>query len=317
MPTVSRPAPGAPTVEQLSRKYPKHLPTSAVIGNSQTRYLFHHLNPYDKATPAFITIRGASTFDIERELTNFPRSVTTLIFHVGTSELEKFGSEETLRRCRRLVINTLQARPELHSLVVSLVLPRYTNRRLEQPNDRFIHWFNNETRHFNDTVKGYCRKPGKVTFLDHGFTTLPPRRLLAADGLHPRFSGVALIAQNLKSLLLQGKPFTLTGWSSEIDSLIGIIIYATFAVYQKEVAEAFDDLPDTKSLAEAVFGVYVAYTVICVIGLIVSSLCVRGAYMDQRHYIVPYLVFGIMVLVVQVILAILLIIVVIVNVSCL
>ncbi|XP_029843661.2 uncharacterized protein LOC115326872 [Ixodes scapularis] len=100
---------------------------------------------------------------------------------------------------------------------------------------------------------------------------------------------------------------------SVIDSLIGIIIYATFAVYQKEVAEAFDDLPDTKSLAEAVFGVYVAYTVICVIGLIVSSLCVRGAYMDQRHYIVPYLVFGIMVLVVQVILAILLIIVVIVN----
>ncbi|CAN7940016.1 unnamed protein product, partial [Ixodes pacificus] len=112
-----RPAPGAPTVEQLSRKYPKHLPTSAVIGNSQTRYLFHNFDSYDKATPAFITIRGASTFNIEKELANIPRSVTTLIFHVGTSELEKFGSDETLRRCRRLVNNTLQARPELHSLL--------------------------------------------------------------------------------------------------------------------------------------------------------------------------------------------------------
>ncbi|CAN7974648.1 unnamed protein product, partial [Ixodes persulcatus] len=100
---------------------------------------------------------------------------------------------------------------------------------------------------------------------------------------------------------------------SVIASLIGIIFYATVAVYQKEVAEAFDDLPETKSLAEAVFGVYVAYTIICVIGLIVSSLCVRGAYTDQRHYILPYLVFGVAVLVVQAILAILLIIVVIVN----
>ncbi|KAG0439725.1 hypothetical protein HPB47_016551 [Ixodes persulcatus] len=99
----------------------------------------------------------------------------------------------------------------------------------------------------------------------------------------------------------------------QIASLIGIIFYTTFAVYQKEVAEAFDDLPETKSLAEAVFGVYVAYTIICVIGLIVSSLCVRGAYTDQRYYILPYLVFGVAVLVVQAILVILLIIVVIVN----
>ncbi|KAM7307444.1 uncharacterized protein ISCGN_011080 [Ixodes scapularis] len=156
------PAPRTPTVEQLSRKYPKNFPTSAVIGNSQTSHLFHHFDPYDEATLAFINICGALTCDIKRELANIPRSMTTLIFHVGTSEWEKLGSEETLRRCRRLVNDTLQARPELPGSVIFLVLLRYTNRRLRQPNDCFVHWFINETRKFNDTVKGYCREPGKA-----------------------------------------------------------------------------------------------------------------------------------------------------------
>ena len=216
MPVVSRPAPGAPKVEQLTRMYPKHLPTSAVMGNSQTRYLHQHFDPYDRAAPAFITIRGASTFDIEKELANLPRSVTTLVFHVGTSELERYGTDETLRRCRRLVNNTLRARPELRRLVVSLVLPRHTNRRLDQSNHRFVHWFNTEARKFNNTVKDYCRKPGKVTFLDHDFTSLPPLRVLAADGLHPSFTGVAILAANLKALLQRGPSTTSPGWSSEI-----------------------------------------------------------------------------------------------------
>lgn len=214
--TISRPALGAPIVEQLSRKYPKHLPTSVVIGNSQTRYLFEHFDPYLRTSPAFITIRGATTFDIERELANIPRSVTTLVLHLGASELERFGCEETLRRFRRLVNNTLQARPELTKLVVTLVLPRFTNRRLETSNHKFVHWFNNEARQFNETVKTYCQTPSKVTVLDHEFTSLPPRRFLAADGLHPSFPGVALIAQNLKGLLQRGGSWTSTGWSSEI-----------------------------------------------------------------------------------------------------
>ncbi|XP_040075891.1 uncharacterized protein LOC115309776 [Ixodes scapularis] len=159
MPVVSRPAPGAPKVEQLTRMYPKHLPTSAVIGNSQTRNLHQHFDPYDRAAPAFITIHGASAFDIEKELANLPRSVTTLVFQL--TELERYGTDETLRRCCRLVNNTLRARPELHRLIVSLVLPRHTNRRLDQSNHRFVHWFNTEAQKFNNTVKGYCRKPGK------------------------------------------------------------------------------------------------------------------------------------------------------------
>ncbi|KAM7290501.1 uncharacterized protein ISCGN_027125 [Ixodes scapularis] len=45
-----------------------------------------------------------------------------------------------------------------------------------------------------------------------------------------------------------------------------------------------------------------AYTVICAIGLIVAILCVRGAFTDERLYILPYLVFHAMVLVVLAIL---------------
>ncbi|KAG0440960.1 hypothetical protein HPB47_016100 [Ixodes persulcatus] len=168
------------------------------------------------STPTIERHPPASPSDIEKQLANLPRSVTTLVFHVGRSELERYGTDETLRRCCRLVNNTLRPRPELERLVVSLVLPRHTNRRLNQSNHRFLHWFNTEARKFNNTVKDYCRKPGKVTFLDHDFTSLPPLRVLAADGLHPRFTGVALVAENLKSILQRGRSTTSPGWSSKI-----------------------------------------------------------------------------------------------------
>lgn len=215
MPAYSRPATGAPPAEKVSRKFPKHAPSTAIIGNSQTRYLHRHFNPYDKSTPAFITIRGASTFDIEDELANVPRSVTTLVFHVGTSELELYGPDESLRRLRRLVNNTLQRRPELDRLIVSCVPPRSTNRRLQRSNEKFVHRFNREARHFNETIKTYCRKPGKVSYIDYEFDQLPARRFLAADGLHPSFMGVALIAQTLKGAIYRGNLEPAAGWSSQ------------------------------------------------------------------------------------------------------
>ncbi|KAG0435549.1 hypothetical protein HPB47_018420 [Ixodes persulcatus] len=101
--------------------------------------------------------------------------------------------------------------------------------------------------------------------------------------------------------------------TEEIDSLISIIFYSTLAVYKKEVAEFFDDLPEMKSLVEFNDGEIIAYIVIGVIGFIVSSLCVGGAYTDQRHYILPYLVFDFLVLGVQAIIDIWLIFVDIIN----
>ncbi|KAH7932390.1 hypothetical protein HPB52_024657 [Rhipicephalus sanguineus] len=57
-----------------------------------------------------------------------------------------------------------------------------------------------DARHFNETIKAYCRKPSKVSYVDQ----LPPRRFLAADGLHPNVMGVPLIAQTLKGALCRG-----------------------------------------------------------------------------------------------------------------
>ncbi|KAH9379578.1 hypothetical protein HPB48_017271 [Haemaphysalis longicornis] len=66
----------------------------------------------------------------------------TLVFHVGTSELEHYGFDETLRRFFRLVNNTLRIRPELQKLVVSCGLPRHTNRLPDRTNDHFVKRFN-------------------------------------------------------------------------------------------------------------------------------------------------------------------------------
>ncbi|KAH7977013.1 hypothetical protein HPB52_023124 [Rhipicephalus sanguineus] len=203
MPAYSRPATGAPPVEQLSRKFPKHPPTTAIIGNSQTRYLHRHFNPHDRATPAIITIRGASTFDIDLELASY-------------------GLDESLRRLRRLVNNTLRTRQELERLVVSCVLPRYPNQRLERSNEQFVHRFNREARQFNETVKAYCRRPSKVSYVDYQFEQLPPRRFLAADGLHPSFMGVPLIAETLKSALGRGDLEATTGWSTQPTAPVNI-----------------------------------------------------------------------------------------------
>ncbi|KAL1479668.1 hypothetical protein MTO96_015869 [Rhipicephalus appendiculatus] len=77
----------------------------------------------------------------------------------------------------------------------------YAAWRLERSNENFVRRFNRDARHFNETIKTYCRKPGKVSYVDHEFDQLPPRRFVAADGLHPSFMGVALIAETLKGAL--------------------------------------------------------------------------------------------------------------------
>ncbi|KAM7290522.1 uncharacterized protein LOC115326887 [Ixodes scapularis] len=86
-----------------------------------------------------------------------------------------------------------------------------------------------------------------------------------------------------------------------IGSLSGLIGYAVVAVNYKDDMAAYDKFPEVKNL-ESAFGRVLAYTVICAIGLIVAILCVRGAFTDERLYILPYLVFHAMVLVVLAIL---------------
>ncbi|KAM7298340.1 uncharacterized protein ISCGN_018938 [Ixodes scapularis] len=91
---------------------------------------------------------------------------------------------------RDQVHNKIENLCSTYRLVVSLVLPRYTNRHLEQPNNRFVHWFNNETRKFNETVKGYCRKPGK--FIRTGTILVPSKGILQGLVLSPILFNLAI-----------------------------------------------------------------------------------------------------------------------------
>ncbi|KAH6926120.1 hypothetical protein HPB50_014708 [Hyalomma asiaticum] len=63
---------------------------------------------------------------------------------------------------------------------------------------------------FHETIKAYCRRPSKVSYKDYNFDQLPPR-FLAADGLHPSFTGVALLAEMLKNALARGEIQAATG----------------------------------------------------------------------------------------------------------
>ncbi|CAN8006786.1 unnamed protein product [Ixodes hexagonus] len=100
---------------------------------------------------------------------------------------------------------------------------------------------------------------------------------------------------------------------SVVGSLLGLITYSTVAVNFKKVQAFYEDFPELHDLVESSFGLVVAYAVICAIGLVVSSLCVHGAYTDKRHFLMPYLVFDGIVLAIQAILAIITVVVVVIS----
>ncbi|KAH6940367.1 hypothetical protein HPB50_027098 [Hyalomma asiaticum] len=87
---------------------------------------------------------------------------------------------------------------------IHLSLPRAPNRRRRGANKRFVQWFNREGSRFVDQVRRLCHRKELghgVRYLDHAFHELPPWRVLAADGLHPSFEGVAMLALHYRRLL--------------------------------------------------------------------------------------------------------------------
>ncbi|KAK8761006.1 hypothetical protein V5799_012503 [Amblyomma americanum] len=193
-----------PTTERLIRHYPRHPIKCAIIGDSLTKYVHNHFTPSDPEAPCFISYCGASYADIPLLLQYVPSSVNTLIVHVGTVDIARNGSSSSLERLTLLVEEIRQKRPEIKKIGVSLPLPRGPNRRRRGSNQRFVKWFNGQVSKFKTGVRHLCRRkelgPG-VRYIDHGFTSLPLWRFLAADGLHTSFEGVGLLAQHFKAEL--------------------------------------------------------------------------------------------------------------------
>lgn len=192
-----------PTSERLSARFPRVPISCAIIGDSSIKYVHETFNPLEPGTPAFVSYRGARFNDVLGLLQRLPPTLPRLVIHVGTVDIADNGCAQALADFKELVERIHQERPHLE-VCVSLPLPRAPNRRRRGANKKFVHWFNREASRFVTQVRRLCHRKelGRgVFYLDHAFHEMPPWRVLAADGLHPSFEGVAMLALHYRGLL--------------------------------------------------------------------------------------------------------------------
>ncbi|KAL1418533.1 hypothetical protein MTO96_005660 [Rhipicephalus appendiculatus] len=201
------------STERLSRRYPNYPTKCAVIGDSIMRYVHTHFSPNNSTTPCFISYGGAMFSDIPALLEYLTEHVDTLLLHVGTTDILTAGAERSVDSLRETLQRVRQMRSTIKTLHISLPLPRAPNRRRHDSNWRFVSKFNREVQRFSREARRLCHYGmlgAGVFYVEHGFSTLPLRRFLAADGLHASFEGVALLAQHT-SVQLRG---TSAAWRS-------------------------------------------------------------------------------------------------------
>lgn len=191
---------GRTATKTIKWKFPKTTVSTAVIGDSQTKYMFQHFDPLREGTPAFITQFGAVIRDVHGLLDFVPSSTTTLILHVGTNDLVHSTGRVTFHKYKALLQLILSKRPMISRIYATLLLPRALNRRRDKHNEAIVRHCNREACDFNDRLRSFCCRSDRVFFLDHALEWFPSVRVLAADGLHPNFEGVALMAGHIKQL---------------------------------------------------------------------------------------------------------------------
>ncbi|KAH6927453.1 hypothetical protein HPB50_004183 [Hyalomma asiaticum] len=60
-------------------------------------------------------------------------------------------------------------------------------------------------------LRRHCRRTRGLFCLDHVFEWLPPRSMLAPNGVHPSFEGVGIMASHIHELLLLNAATALRG----------------------------------------------------------------------------------------------------------
>ncbi|KAH7978759.1 hypothetical protein HPB49_006659 [Dermacentor silvarum] len=191
------------TSKRLSLRFPRIPISCAIIGDSTIKYVHENFNPVEPGTPGFVCYSGARFRDVPGLLQHVAPTVPKLVLHVGTIDIADNGATQALEELTQLVKNIRQQRPQAE-ICLSLPLPRALNRRRHGVNKRFVHWFNREASRYVNQVRRLChrRELGRgVFYLDHVFQEMPPWRVLAADGLHPSFEGVAMLALHYRRLL--------------------------------------------------------------------------------------------------------------------
>ncbi|KAL1437083.1 hypothetical protein MTO96_049082 [Rhipicephalus appendiculatus] len=86
-------------------------------------------------------------------------------------------------------------------------------------NRRFVGRCDREACQFNNNLlRQRCRETRGLFFIEHGFEWLPPCRVLAADGLHLSFEGVALMKSHLHQTLRRAYARTDTSWQDHFSA---------------------------------------------------------------------------------------------------
>ncbi|KAH8009206.1 hypothetical protein HPB51_012704 [Rhipicephalus microplus] len=177
--------------KQLTWRLPIHGASTAIVGDSQLKYLHQHFDPASPHSPAFICQLGACIGDIGELLNFVPKA-----FNRYVALLDRIRHE----------------RPDIPIVFATLVLPRAPNQRLRRHNWRAVRRFNFEAREFNLRLLSLCHEREGVFDVNHRIDALPPWTVLAADGLHPSFAGVSLLAWNIYNLLLDLRRPYINNW---------------------------------------------------------------------------------------------------------
>ncbi|KAH6919991.1 hypothetical protein HPB50_029021 [Hyalomma asiaticum] len=191
---------GKDTTKSITCKFPKSAASTVLLGDSQTKYLYQYFDPLVDGTPAFVSQSGAMINDVCSLLDFVPQSAETIILHVGTNDLTSCSGRIAFERYKDLLGLIARTRPNIRRIYASLILPRSNNRRRGNWNQPLVHHCNKEAGHLNHLLRRFCQRSRLVFYLDHQFEWLPPNRVLAADGLHPSFEGVSVLACHIRQL---------------------------------------------------------------------------------------------------------------------
>ncbi|KAG0432844.1 hypothetical protein HPB47_020472, partial [Ixodes persulcatus] len=208
------------TSRPIMWKFPAHPPTTAIIGDSQVKYVHQHFAPQ-------INIHLLSSPNREQP-SSAPHIFWIFCPAVSPDSSCIWGPTTSPPLVSRPPLQ--ERRPDILHVYATLVLPRSPNRRRGSSNRGFVARFNGRAHAFNGRLRGLCHRERNTYFLDHCLDQLPRCLAMAADGLHLSFCGVSYLAWNVHRL-----------WRPVVDTCM----LTTADPYR--VTASSDDLPSTGS----------------------------------------------------------------------
>ncbi|KAH6921241.1 hypothetical protein HPB50_027776 [Hyalomma asiaticum] len=107
---------------------------------------------------------GLSVQEVSSLLDFIPRTVTTLVIHVGTNDIAALPAGVVFQRYKDMLRKITELRPEIKKILATLILPRAPDRRRACRNRRFVMRFNKEAGRFQQPASKTLFSEGKTIF---------------------------------------------------------------------------------------------------------------------------------------------------------